>query len=131
MLIGEMYEWQWPAKPEYHGEVLEGQSDIHSLNGHGQLTILKDRDHLAGDPPPNTAVPESRLVILFRMPEMQKIRSGWSGTDGSIMFTYLDMTVPYMVFSPGFVGPTGARFDSVCTDSHEDGSLIYPELMAP
>lgn len=117
------YEWVWLARPAASTRQHIIRYDIGMLNGHGQLTGLVDRDHVAGDPPPYTAVPIARYVILFRMPELTKIRSGWSGTDGSITFTCIDPNATYACYEPGFIGPTGARFDAVVSDG------LIPELM--
>lgn len=123
MLHTTRYEWRWPNRPAYttHGHARRVDGNVY--NGNGQLTGLVDRDHVAGDPPPNTAVPVARYVVLFRLPDLKPIRHGWSDTNGQIVFRHLAINVLYMAYAPGFIGPTGARFDAVCSDN------LQPEVM--
>jgi hypothetical protein len=118
-MIHHRYEWLW-VNGAHRTTARRGyRYDIGLYNGTGQLRVLVDRDHVAGDPPPNTDVPIARPVILFRMPELLKIRAGWSdATTGEVVFQYLDMKVTYLAYAAGFIGPTGARFDAVASDGH-------------
>lgn len=123
MIHCKRLEWVWSNRPSPQGELRQRRYETQVSAGNGQLAILKDRDHIAGDPPPNAAVPEARRIILFRMPELKPVRDGWSDIQGSITFTCLDQTSTYMAYSPGYyVG--NSRFDAVCTDN------LVPELMA-
>lgn len=99
------------------------------FNGNGKITCVLDRKHLNVDPAPNQAVPVSKLVILFSTPDLYRIRSGWSDDDGLIEFDYLNMNFTYMVYSPGFVGPTGQRFNAECCDQDMLGNPLMAELM--
>lgn len=123
MVHNQRFEWVWPSRPATPiGTVHSLRYDVPPTGGHGQLTGLIDRDHLAGDPPPNTAVPIARHVILFQIPVFRKIKSSWSDANGAVTFQCLDMSSTYMVYSPSCsIGET--RFEAVCADG------LVPELM--